>query len=62
MKTETALALIDKARPTRENLKSLREKIEKHFGTLEEWPYLIDRAFEEFEVSVKICAGEQKAA
>ncbi len=59
---ENLLASFDKAAPTVANLEKFKQKIIAKWGELDSWPYLIDRAFEEFEISVKICAGEQKAA
>lgn len=56
MKTETALALIDKARPTKENLEKIRAKLEKAYGPIDNWKYLVDRAFCEFESAVAICS------
>lgn len=56
MKTEKALALIDKARPTKEDLEKLRAKFTEAYGDIMEWPSQVDKHFEDFETCVKVCS------
>ena len=56
MKIESALSLIDKSKPTKENLEKIRAKLEKAYGPIDDWKYLVDRAFCEFESAVAICS------
>lgn len=56
MKHENILRLIDKSRPTVENLEKIREKIVATYGDIMQWPYVVDASFEQFETSVKVCA------
>lgn len=56
MKTEKALALIDKTKPTKDGCEKLRAKLISAYGDLMEWPSAVDKAFEDFETCVLICS------